>query len=785
MDEELKLFLEDVNDQIEILEEDLVSLEEGKDPQILNALFRAAHTLKGISATFGAQKMQELTHQMESVFQKIRDGGRDAGQELVTTLLSCVDILKTLRDDIEAQKESSIDVQSVVARLKAFDAAPTEAKKEKEEPAPRPAETPQKKAPVPVPVMDAEELKLFLEDVSDQIETLEEELVTLEEKKDPQTINTLFRAAHTLKGVSATFGAQKMQELTHQMESVFQKIRDEGKDVGQELTTTLLSCVDILKKLKADIEEHRESTVDVSAVIAKLKSHEKGETQAAPPVKPSQRIQSAPEKTEVKKQLNVSFRLKQTTELPSVRILMLIEELKGKGEVLLMDPSEEKLEAGEFFSASLVLLTGTDTEKIKSVVSSFESVETAQVSELEQKKSAALDERKTDDLSLKGKKTIRLDMERVEALMNITSELVIEKNRLLQITQLFLKEEYEGRQEIKAMLESKEQLDKKISFLQDEMLKVRMISLDALFKKFPRAVRDAALKAKKEVTFTITGASVELDKTVIDELSDPLIHLLRNAVDHGIGEKGEVTLSARQAEGNVFIEVSDNGDGVDFVKVKKKALEKQLVDEEQLNKFTGKEVLELLFMPGFSTKDNVSDLSGRGVGLDVVRENIKKIHGNVDVQTEKGKGTKFILKIPLTLAIIKSLLVLSAGQKFAIPLSSVHEIVQVLKDEIQTVKTKEAILLRGNVLPLFWLSDLLEISDREPDPLYRKVVVVTYQERKVGFVIDTLLGEQEIVVYTLGKFIGEVPGISGATIDSEGRVALILDVPSLVTSTLM
>lgn len=800
MDEELKLFLEDVNDQIEMLEEELVSLEDKKDPQTINMLFRAAHTLKGISATFGAPKMQELTHRMESVFQKIRDEKKTIHQELITVLLHCVDVLKTLRDDIEAQKESHVDVQSIVTQLDGFDSASTQHTTASPSPAEltvvEPGEKKQEPPAAAAPALDPEELKLFLEDVSDQIEFLEEGLVALEEHKDPQTINTLFRAAHTLKGVSATFGAQKMQELTHQMESVFQKIRDEGRDVEQELVTTLLSCADILKTLKKDIEENRQSTIDVKNTVVRLKNFESGAGAGKPVSSPAALELSHPaeKKTSVqtvssarKRQCQVSVRLKAGTELPSVRLIMIVQELKSRGDIVAIVPPEEKLSAGDFHSLTLALLTDMDAEEIKKSVTAFEEVDDVQVrvETALAPKASVLDERKADDISLKGKKTIRLDMERVEALMNITSELVIEKNRLLQIAQLFMKEEYEERQEIKAMLESKEQLDKKISFLQDEMLKVRMVSLDALFKKFPRAVRDAALKAKKEVKFAIAGASVELDKTVIDELSDPLIHLLRNAVDHGIAEKGEVVLSARQAEGNVFIEVSDNGQGVDLERVKQKALEKGLVTEEQVKKYSDKDVMELLFMPGFSTKEKVSDLSGRGVGLDVVKENIKKIHGSIEIQTEKGKGTRFILKIPLTLAIIKSLLVLSAGQKFAIALSSVHEIVQVEKEEIQTVKTKEAILLRGNVLPLFWLSDLLELPEFDHDPPYRKVVVVTYQERKVGFVIDTLLGEQEIVVYTLGKFIGEVPGISGATIDSEGRVALILDVPSLVSSTLM
>lgn len=640
-----------------------------------------------------------------------------------------------------------------------------------------------------------EELSLFLADVDEQIDLLEEQMVSLEERDDPQTIHTILRAAHTLKGISATFGAQKMNALTHQLESILQKVRDDGKIISKSLVTALLSSVDILKTLRADIEQQKESKVDVKKIISQLKKlGEEGraeERKKEEPVKEmvltgEERLFLIGETEKGKRALQIFIRLKPDTLMPGARLLLIFQELKDFGQIIKMEPPEETLS----HAASLLFLTESKNETLEQVFSSYEVIEEADILELLlerrediQTAGGELEELVSESVSLKGKKTIRLDVERVEALMNITSELVIEKNRFLQVAQT-LSGNHEDEKEFKPLFETRDQMDRKISLLQDEMLKVRMVPLDVLFKKLPRTVRDSALKAGKNVCFTMEGSSVELDKTVVDELSDPLIHILRNAVDHGIREKGDIHLRARQSEGNVVIEISDNGQGIDTEKVRQKALEKKMVSEEAVKDFSQKELLNLIFMPGFSTKEYVTETSGRGVGLDIVKSNLQKIQGSIDVETKPGSGATFIMKIPLTLAIIKALLVLAEGHKFAIPLSSVYEAVKVRKQEIQPVKKKETILLRGNVLPLFKLAELLELTSSIEEQNVRKVVIVSYMDRKIGFVIDTLLGEQEVVVYSLGKFIGTVPGISGATIDPEGRVALILDVPSLITSTL-
>lgn len=666
--------------------------------------------------------------------------------------------------------------------------------------------------------INADEKKVFLEEADEHLEALEINLIMLEKvKEDKGTLDNLFRSAHTLKGSSATFGCQKMSRLTHQLESVFDCLRNNKLHLDNEAFNILLSTVDILKILRSELEHDKDSGIDIeegAAYLEMLMQENKRE-------EPVSRAGGAPvafsftsdernfiqeEKIKGRNAFNAKITLYPKTEMPSVRLVIIMEELRHAGAIMKTSPVIEELNTGlDYYQISIVITTDETKNSLTNMLSAFQEIENLELIEFsgdtpeqgaraadESKSGVSLDwktkritrKNASDTLEqFKAKKNIRVDVERMEALMNITSELVIEKNKLIQLTNL-ISAKYENDHEVKNLIELKEQIDKKISGLQDEIMKARMVPLEIVFSKFPRMIRDLAQNSGKDVAFHISGSAVELDKTVIEEITDPLIHLLRNAVDHGIKSKGNIILTARHSEGSVYIEVADDGEGLNLEKIKKIALEKGVVDSQSLAAFSRDEIINLIFLPGFSTADKVSETSGRGVGMDVVKTNIEKIHGNVIVETAPGKGTKFIMKIPLTLAIIKALLVNICGRKFAIPLHSVFEVMKVSRKEIQYVKHRATVLSRNAVLPLLQLGEALnmESGGNEKGAESIIVVVVTYLDRKVGFVIDDIMGESEIVVYSLGKYIGNVKGLSGATIDADGRVALILDVPSLVRS---
>lgn len=666
--------------------------------------------------------------------------------------------------------------------------------------------------------INADEKKVFLEEADEHLEALEKNLILLEKaKEDKGTLNNLFRAAHTLKGSSAVFGCRKMSRLTHQLESVFDCLRNNKLRLDNEAFNILLSTVDVLKILRTELEHDKDSGIDIEEGAAYLEMLMK-ENMLEEPVSKAACVPAAfsftideknfiqEEKIKGRSALNVKITLYAKTEMPSVRLVIIMEELRQAGAIMKTSPVIEELNTGlDYLQLAIFMTTDESRDSLAGMLSGFHEIEKLEIYELsggvpaqetraadESSEGVSLDwktkriiKKNTSDTleQFKAKKNIRVDVERMEALMNITSELVIEKNKLIQLTGL-ISSKYEDDHEVKALIELKEQIDKKISGLQDEIMKARMVPLEIVFGKFPRMIRDLAQNSGKEVAFHIAGSAVELDKTIIEEITDPLIHLLRNAVDHGIKSKGNITLNARHSEGSVYIEVGDDGEGLNLEKIKKTAVEKGIVNAQAIAAFSNDEITNLIFLPGFSTADNVSETSGRGVGMDIVKTNMEKIHGAVIVETAPGKGTKFIMKIPLTLAIIKALLVNICERKFAMPLHSVFEIMKVNKKEIQHVKHKTTILSRNAVLPLIQLCDALNIKSEavRKDAEFITVVVVTYMDKKVGFVIDDILGESEIVVYSLGEYIGNVKGLSGATIDADGRVALILDVPSLVRS---
>jgi two-component system chemotaxis sensor kinase CheA len=375
-------------------------------------------------------------------------------------------------------------------------------------------------------------------------------------------------------------------------------------------------------------------------------------------------------------------------------------------------------------------------------------------------------------------KTVRVDIDRLDVLMNLVSELIIIKTRLEGLEIIDNSQTYD---------EAIEYLERITTSLHDAVMKVRMVPVEMVFNRFPRMIRDVSRELGKEIRLNMSGEETELDRTVIDEIGDPLIHLLRNSADHGIESKeeraqagkpavGQINLKAYQDGNNVVIEVDDDGKGIDLEKIKKKIIEKGLVKKDIVSTLSQKDIINFLFKPSFSTSDKISNLSGRGVGLDVVKTKIEQLDGVVEVETETGEGSKFIIRLPLTLAIIQALLVVIGSEKYAIPLNSIKEIIKITPDQIKNVQKQDVVLLRNTVIPIVKLGEILEVPEDDKEKKNLTVVIVKKGEKLSGFLVDSLIGQQEIVIKSLGKLLSGIKSIAGATILGDGNVALILDV---------
>ena len=564
---------------------------------------------------------------------------------------------------------------------------------------------------------DAELIKEFLNETNELLDNLDNDLVSLESNsEDNELINRIFRAFHTIKGTSSFLGFDQLVELGHAAEDVLSLIRDGERKVTSEVLDTLLDSTDKLKILVDQIRDNDIKKIDLTKVLSDLNKIKSGE---------------------------VSEKTEESSEV--------------------IDEGSEKQ---------------TDEKQIKSELNDLKASQNKEV------KRDRGDRFKNTESS-----TIRVDVERLDDLMNLVGELVLERNRLLQVSREFrIKQDWQEYEE--KMAETTEKINFITGELQLSVLKMRMVPIDRLFKKYPRLIRDIARDKKKKVELVITGGETELDKTVIDLIGDPLVHLMRNAIDHGIESPevrqkrgkprtGKIELSASQEGNHIIIMIKDDGGGIDIEKVKKKALEKKIATEAQIKGMSDTDAIQLIFEPGFSTADQVSDLSGRGVGMDVVRNNIRNLNGIIDVQSEYGKGSTFILKLPLTLAVIQALVVKVAKEIYAVPLASVVETIRISEQEIQTIDHKEVIRHRDSVIPVLYLDRLFNVirsqDEYETSRKIKYVVLIAIAEKRYGLIVDHLLGQEEVVIKSLGDYLGNVPGIAGGTITGDGRVRLILD----------
>lgn len=689
-----------------------------------------------------------------------------------------------------------------------------------------------------------EELKIFLEEVEEHFQTLEEDLIRLEKEEEfnEDLMQEIFRASHTLKGSSATIGHHRMAKLTHAMENILDKLRKKQLTVSSALVDILFECLDCLRVLRDEITNDEESDLDLEGILGKLNSvDESGVTQEA-----SAKTQSSTDgcrESENEISMEVNWEEKDTLhhaveqglnpfliqltfdvepEMQAVRAFVTVRALEEIGEVVKSEPTEEEIEKENVQNTLKVLfLTKEGEDRVKELIASLpniascfiqlfkdELMESAPAQEVKLEAEPKTEEPKAEksaktngDLAKNGttgknaaakkaNRTVRVDVDLLDSLMNLVGELVIDRTRLFQILGN-LEVNYEMDEVSQDLGRTSVHIARVTTQLQEQIMKARMLPVENLFNKFPRMVRDLSQKAGKEVNFVMTGQETELDRSIIEEIGDPLIHLLRNAVDHGIeppeereakgkSHTGELKLQASHEENHIIITIKDDGKGIDSEMVKKSGIKKGLITEEQAKRLTDKEAINLIFMSGLSTVSQVTDVSGRGVGMDVVRNNIEKINGAIEITSVVGQGTEFKIKLPLTLAIIRALLVSIDEAVYAIPLSTVTETIRMQKNQIEFVNNQEVIVVRGKVLPLVRLKRVFGSRDDVADLEKMFVVVVNLAGQQVGFVVDSLVGEQEIVIKSLGKYIGDVQGISGATILGDGNVALIVDVSNMV-----
>lgn len=670
-----------------------------------------------------------------------------------------------------------------------------------------------------------EEIDVFFDELEEKLEVISDELLVLEQNGyQSDSVDEIFRAAHTIKGSSGIMGFEKMSKLTHEMENLLDQLRQEIIGVDKNLMTLLFECLDCLKILQNEIFEGEEKS-EIETLVNKLKEFILGQKNTGKSMDPGTGskdkaddfwLLSADEIKLIKagkglKPYGIKGIFDQDCMMKAVRALILLENLADVGRVIRSNPTQELLQDEiKENEIDVILLSERSFEAIEKLINTVPEITSYDIKILawdeKEKQNANSVSPEADDLDLfneqeksdSGKNnklnekavshTVRVDIRKLDTLMNLIGELVIDRTRLTQLNNDF-ESHYGSNNEVASLRQISTHLARVTNELQEEIMKTRMLPIAQVFNRFPRLVRDLAQRFGKDIQLIIEGKETELDRTLIEGITDPLIHLIRNAIGHGLempeerkkaGKPltGKIILRARQQENHIVIEVEDDGQGINEKNLKKTALAKGLLTEERLDNMSSREALNLIFMPGFSTTQEVDDVSGRGVGMDVVRRMIEQVNGFVEIHTELGRGTKITMKLPLTLAIIQALLVGNLDEVYAFPLTNVLETLRVDQKDVQTIKSCEVIMLRGHVLPLLRLRQLFG-DERNQDEKLLYVVVVSLDGEKIGIVVDRLLGEQEIVIKGLGDYLGRVPGFAGATILGDGKVALIVDVRSL------
>ncbi|HSH25777.1 MAG TPA: chemotaxis protein CheA [Massilibacterium sp.] len=674
-------------------------------------------------------------------------------------------------------------------------------------------------------------LDVFIDESNEHLQAINDHLLELEQNPDNlEIVNEIFRSAHTLKGMSATMGYEDLANLTHKMENVLDAIRNHKIAVTTELLDVVFRSVDDLEAMVVSISGGGDGKRDVTEIVQMLQAIERGESSSTN----QKEVAQIGETTENYNDgelfdeyelavindsieqgytpYKVTITLQETCMLKGVRAYMVFQIIEQIGEIVKSEPPVDELEEEEFdLSFKIVVISKEPKEEIQAKINKVSEIDKVEIEELhlskrgnssarqvegkEETKQIVEKKSKQETKSAKFKKepqqkkkqivtkTIRVNIERLDILMNLFEELVVDRGRLEQIAHELNKSE---------LNETVERMSRVTGDLQNIILTMRMVPVDQVFNRFPRMVRGLARDLNKKIKLDIIGAETELDRTVIDEIGDPLVHLLRNAIDHGIEmpkerikagkqETGTVTLRAYHSGNHVFIEIEDDGAGIDRDKILQKAIEREIVTPEQGEKLTDKQVYQLLFASGFSTAEKVSDVSGRGVGLDVVKSTIESLGGSVSVDSQQGVGSLWSIQLPLTLSIISVMLVELQKEKYAIPLSSIIETAIIKNEEIFSAHGNKVIDFRGKIVPLLFLNEIFDVpqTTERIDPFY-SIIIVRKGEKLAGLVVDSFIGQQEVVLKSLGNYLTNVFAISGATILGDGQVALIVDCNALI-----
>ena len=665
------------------------------------------------------------------------------------------------------------------------------------------------------PDITEEDIKVFLDEAEENLSLLDEDIVRLErEQNSLDLLQEIFRAAHTLKGSSAMLGYHEMTQLAHAMESVLDMVRKGTLEVSTRVVDALLHSHDVLVMLKEELATPLDRDVDIRPTVAELESVMEGglgrqqtdlgeasESRLSLDRQAMQRLHALAEAGHDAYRLRVTF--SSETNWPAVRCLQVVNELDEIGEVLASDPSRAEIEEERVGLVLQVVFAGDQDEgTLASAVASVDEIHSVEVSPYDDEDTPTSTGPQVpvdDDASRRGSQRpqgIRIDVDRMDQLMNTVGELVIDRTRISQISNV-LESRYGEDEMVQALSRTSAHIVRIVDELQESTMKIRMLPVGTVFSGFARMVRDLAQAADKRLDFMITGQDTEIDRTVIERIRDPLVHLLRNAVDHAIEppeqrrdagkpETAVIQLSAYHEQAHIVTTVEDDGRGIDPQRVRDSALKKGLISEERASRLSDAESVDLIFMAGMSTAQTTTEVSGRRVGLDIVRSNTEAINGFVNVDTRIGEGTRFTLKLPLTLATVEALLVSSNETLYAVPAVYVQATVDLKPEDIQTIQGRAVFGLRENVVPLFELGAALGMDTAgTPDRDKTSVVVVRFGERLVGLAVDYLLELQEIVVKSLGGYIGEVAGMAGASILGDGRVVLIVDVATVMNSGLL
>ena len=668
--------------------------------------------------------------------------------------------------------------------------------------------------------MDISSFKeVFAAEARDYLQSLNDDLLRFEKNPDDKdTVDDMFRAAHSLKGMAGTMGFDELAEFTHEMESVLDLLRNHELEPTAEVINALFGAVDTLEILLEQTIAEGPIT-PVKEQIALLEALTKGQSAfvQSQDVKDSRPLLVELDEfnRETIKQgvaqghnsFFVTVTLRPNTILKSVRVYTVFQAIEQVGTIIQSNPSVQELEDEKFDNTFiLTILTKESGPEIKKRVENISEIESVQVEllSLEEGSKASVDEVETaaqevaasvakapkqETASPKSSVStavvrqhrpdalVRVETERLDKLINLVGELVTSRTQVLEMSK--------GDDTIGAL----DQLDRVTTELQYAAMSLRMVAIKQVFDRFPRMVRDLAHTSGKDINLKIFGEMTELDRSIVNQIGDPLVHMIRNSIDHGLEPKAErlakgkpetgtITLGARHEGSHILIEISDDGQGLNLERIRQKAIERGLL-EPQHGDLTVDEAADLLFSPGFSTAEAVTDLSGRGVGLDAVKSTVESLSGTIEIESEPGQYMRTIIKLPLTLAIIKALLVVADGETLAIPIQAVRENIQVERSQIKTVQQHDVIMLRDEVLPLYDLAECLGFERLTIDgPL--PVIVVEIRGQKVGFVVEDLIGQQEIVIKSIRGILSDIRGIAGATVLGNGTIALIIDNSTLI-----